>query len=70
MQDDGLASTMVEPRDDAESGNVWEGPLGNAMLPVLLADAVGEAAFEATDDVSSEELRGLLAVIQRLQNVV
>jgi flagellar biosynthesis/type III secretory pathway chaperone len=69
MQDDGLASTMVEPRD-AESANGWEGPLGNAMLPVLLTDAVGETAFDATDDVSSEELRGLLAVIQRLQNVV
>jgi flagellar biosynthesis/type III secretory pathway chaperone len=43
---------------------------GEAALPVLLPDAGGEAALMATGAVRSDEVRGLLAAIRRLESVV
>ena len=62
--DDGATSMEVETWNPETAGP------GEAALPVLLPDAGGEAALMATGTVRSDEVRGLLAAIRRLESVV
>jgi hypothetical protein len=65
MQADDGATSMV-----AES---WEGETRGAVaaaLPVLLPDAGSEAVPTRFEPANSEEVRGLLAAIRRLENIV
>ena len=62
--DDG-ATSMV-----AETWNAEIVGLGEARLPLLLPDAGDEAAVKATGAARSDEVRGLLAAIRRLESVV
>jgi hypothetical protein len=62
--DDGATSMM------AETWNAETVGPGEAALPVLLPDAGGEAALKATGTARSDEVRGLLAAIRRLESVV
>ena len=62
--DDGATSMEVETWNPETAGP------GEAALPVPLPDAGGEAALIATGTVRSDEVRGLLAAIRRLESVV
>jgi hypothetical protein len=67
--DDGAASMVAElPDADTEGSRAAE--LGDMALPVHLPDTGREAAFEVTNTVKSEDARGLLAAIRRLESVV
>src|SRR3954452_19246512 len=64
--DDAATSTMAESWEvEAEA----EG-LGITALPVHVPDAGTEATFIAADYVKSDGVRGLLAVIRRLDSLV
>jgi hypothetical protein len=67
--DNGAASMAMEPLG-AEAEGLRDMVQVNAMLPVHLPDAGGDDMFEATEAVRSEEVRGLLAAIRRLESVV
>jgi hypothetical protein len=67
--DDGAASMAAE-LPDADTEDLRTAELGNMALPVHLPGTGGEAVFEVTDTVKSEEARGLLAAIRRLESVV
>ncbi|MGY3031111.1 hypothetical protein ACVIIV_000281 [Bradyrhizobium sp. USDA 4354] len=47
-----------------------EAAASDALLPVLLPSASGEAMADAADPVRSDEVRGLLAAIRRLASIV
>ncbi|PJG55101.1 flagellar biosynthesis protein FlgN [Bradyrhizobium forestalis] len=47
-----------------------EAAASDALLPVLLPIANGEAMADAADAVRSDEVRGLLAAIRRLASIV
>jgi flagellar biosynthesis/type III secretory pathway chaperone len=62
--DDGATSIVAE---------TWNAEIvgpGEALLPVLLPDAGDEAAVKVTGAGRSDEVRGLLAAIRRLESVV
>jgi len=65
MHGDDAATNMMAESWDAEA----EG-LGKTTLPVHVPDAGAEAAFIPTDFVKSDGVRGLLAVIRRLDGLV
>jgi hypothetical protein len=54
----------------AESLNVEIEALDRAGLPVLVPGVNSEAALQQPDDVRSDEVRGLLATIRRLESIV
>ena len=54
----------------AESLDVEIEALDRAALPVLVPGVSSEAALQQPDDVRSEEMRGLLATIRRLESIV
>ena len=63
--------------DDAATGRAeepWDAEIDGsseaATLPVHVGDAGSDAAFDATAPVRSDEARGLLAVIRRLDDLV
>lgn len=62
--DEGATSMM------AETWNAEIVGLGESLLPVLLPDAGDETAVMATGAARSDEVRGLLAAIRRLESVV
>jgi hypothetical protein len=65
MHADEGATSMV-----AETWNAEIVGLGEALLPVLLPDAGDATAVMATGAARSDEVRGLLAAIRRLESVV
>jgi flagellar biosynthesis/type III secretory pathway chaperone len=62
--DDAATNLMAESWDSQAEG------LGNAALPVHVPDVGTEAAFIPTYSVNSDGVRGLLAVIRRLDALV
>jgi hypothetical protein len=68
MQAEVSATSVVAEPWEAEG--LEDATRGEASLPVHLPDAGAEATSRAEDAARSEELRGLLAAIQRLESVV
>jgi hypothetical protein len=67
--DDGAAS-MVAELPDADTEDLRAAEPADTALPVHLPDAGREAAFEVTNTAKSEDARGLLAAIRRLESIV
>src|SRR5436305_1869376 len=65
MHVDDAAANMMAGSWDAEIES-----LGKTALPVHVPDARTEAAFIPADSVQSDGVRGLLAVIRRLDSLV
>lgn len=68
-QESAAAVVMEQPVVDTEVMTI-EAAASDALLPVLLPNAGGEAVVDGTDAVRSDEVRGLLAAIRRLENIV
>ena len=68
-QESAAALVMEQPVVDADA-IAMEAASGDALLPVLLANVGGEAVIEATETERSDEVRGLLASIRRLEGIV
>ncbi|MCP3472664.1 flagellar biosynthesis protein FlgN [Bradyrhizobium sp. CCGUVB1N3] len=64
MQAEERATSMVEQRDTETVG------LGGAALPVHLPDVRAEPSPAPVDPSKSDEVRGLLAAIRRLESVI
>lgn len=71
MQTQESAAAMVigQPAADTEAMST-EPAASEALLPVLLPIAAGEAAVDGGDAVRSDDVRGLLAAIGRLESIV
>ncbi|MGL3106520.1 flagellar biosynthesis protein FlgN [Bradyrhizobium sp. BR 1432] len=67
-QQGAAALVMEQPVADIEA--TTETAAGDALLPVLLPNPGGEAVIEGTDAARSDEMRGLLAAIRRLESIV
>jgi hypothetical protein len=70
MQLDDGAANMVAELPDVDTEDLRAAALGDMALPVHLPGTGAGAAFEVTDTMKSEEARGLLAAIRRLEGVV
>lgn len=70
MRADNVAASMVAEPLDAEIEGLTDAAPGDATLPVHLPDVSGDVPFNATDAARSDEVRGLLAAIRRLESVV
>jgi hypothetical protein len=68
-QESAAALVMEQPVVDTEVMTAEAAP-GDALLPALLPNADGEVENQATDAVRSDEVRGLLAAIRRLETIV
>src|SRR3954451_7638826 len=66
MHLDDAATDLAAESWDAELDGLSQA----AMLPVVVPDAGRDAAFGATASIRSDEVRGLLAVIRRLDDLV
>ena len=66
MHLDDAATNLAEESWNAEIDGLSQA----AMLPVHVPDAGSGAAFDATAPIRSDEVRGLLAVIRRLDDLV
>ncbi|EJN15614.1 di-/tripeptidase [Bradyrhizobium sp. YR681] len=67
-QDGAAALVMEQPVVDIEATPI-EAASSDALLPVLLPNP-GGAVIDGTEAVKSDEVRGLLAAIRRLENIV
>lgn len=66
---EGAAALVVEqPVEDTEV--MTTETAAGALLPVLLPIVGGEAVVDGADAVRSDEVRGLLAAIRRLESIV
>ncbi|MGY8707290.1 flagellar biosynthesis protein FlgN [Bradyrhizobium sp. 18BD] len=68
-QEGAAALVMEQPVVDTEA-MAMEAATSDALLPVLLPHVGGEAVIDVTDAEKSEEVRGLLAAIRRLEAIV
>lgn len=68
-QDSAAAMVIEQPAADIETMTT-EAAAGDALLPVLLPIIGSEAVSDGTDDARSDEVRGLLAAIRRLEGIV
>jgi len=68
-RDGATALVMEQPAVDTEAMAI-EAASSDALLPVLLPNVGGETAINSTEAEKSEEVRGLLAAIRRLENIV
>ncbi|WFU27024.1 flagellar biosynthesis protein FlgN [Bradyrhizobium sp. CB1717] len=68
-QEGAAALVMEQPVVDTEAMTIAAAS-PDALLPVLLPNVGGEAVIEGADTVRSDEVRGLLAAIRRLENIV
>ncbi|QOZ07656.1 flagellar biosynthesis protein FlgN [Bradyrhizobium sp. CCBAU 51765] len=68
-QEGAAAMAMDQAIADTEMMTT-EAAASDALLPVLLPIAGGEAVVEVADAVRSDEVRGLLAAIRRLASIV
>jgi hypothetical protein len=68
-QEGAAALVMEQPVVDTEAMTT-EAASSDALLPVLLPNAGGEAVVNTTEAEKSEEVRGLLAAIRRLEGIV
>lgn len=68
-QDGAAALVMEQPVVDTEAMTTQAAD-ADALLPVLLPNVGGEVAPEGADAARSDEMRGLLASIRRLESIV
>jgi hypothetical protein len=68
-QESTAAMVMEQPVVDIEAMTAEAAP-GDALLPVLLPNVGDEVEIDSTDAARSEEVRGLLASIRRLETIV
>ena len=68
-QESAAALVMEQPVADTEAITM-EAASSDALLPVLLTNVGGEAVIEGTEAEKSDEVRGLLASIRRLEGIV
>ncbi|MGY8634200.1 flagellar biosynthesis protein FlgN [Bradyrhizobium sp. 14AA] len=68
-QEGAAALVMEQPIVDTEAMTTEAAP-GDALLPALLPNAGGEVVIDGADEARSDEVRGLLAAIRRLENIV
>ncbi|MDH2344675.1 MULTISPECIES: flagellar biosynthesis protein FlgN [unclassified Bradyrhizobium] len=68
-QEGAAALVMEQPVVDTEAMTT-AAVLGDALLPVLLPNVGGEVASDGADAARSDEVRGLLAAIRRLESIV
>ncbi|RZN09159.1 flagellar biosynthesis protein FlgN [Bradyrhizobium genosp. SA-3] len=68
-QQGAAALVMEQPVADIEATTTGAAA-GDALLPVLLPNPGGEVVIEGTDAARSDEMRGLLAAIRRLESIV
>lgn len=68
-QEGAAALVMEQPVMDSEAMTT-QAASGGAQLPALLPNAGGEAVVEGTEGPRSEEMRGLLSAIRRLETIV
>ncbi|WP_339031234.1 flagellar biosynthesis protein FlgN [Bradyrhizobium symbiodeficiens] len=71
MQAQDSAAAMVIEQPVADTGMMTtEAASGDALLPVLLPVVSDEAVVDGADAARSDEVRGLLAAIRRLESIV
>ncbi|WP_339035347.1 flagellar biosynthesis protein FlgN [Bradyrhizobium symbiodeficiens] len=71
MQAQDSAAAMVIEQPVADTGMMTtEAASGDALLPVLLPVVSDEAGVDGADAARSDEVRGLLAAIRRLESIV
>ncbi|QDF39963.1 flagellar biosynthesis protein FlgN [Bradyrhizobium symbiodeficiens] len=71
MQARDSAAAMVIEQQVADTGvTTTEAATGDALLPVLLPVVSDEAVADGADAARSDEVRGLLAAIRRLESIV
>ncbi|AWM03145.1 flagellar biosynthesis protein FlgN [Bradyrhizobium amphicarpaeae] len=71
MQAQDSAAAMVIEQPVADTGvTTTEPAAGDALLPVLLPVVSDEAVVDGADAARSDEVRGLLAAIRRLESIV
>jgi di/tripeptidase len=68
-QEGAAALVMEQPVVDTEAMTM-EAASSDALLPVLLPNVGGEAVINGTEAEKSDEMRGLLAAIRRLESIV
>ncbi len=68
-QEGAAALVMEQPVVDTEVMTA-DTVSGDALLPVLLPNVGGEVEIDGADAAKLEEMRGLLAAIRRLENIV
>ena len=66
---EGAAAMVIEAVADIEAMTT-EAAAANALLPVLLPIVGSEAVVDGADAARSDEVRGLLAAIRRLESIV
>lgn len=67
---EGAAALVVEqPVMDTEAMTM-EVASGDALLPALLPNVGNDVVNDGTDEARSDEVRGLLSAIRRLENIV
>jgi len=69
VQDSAAAMVIEQPVADIEMVTT-EAAAGDALLPVLLPVVSSEPAVDGADVARSDEVRGLLAAIRRLESIV
>ncbi|WP_027572771.1 hypothetical protein [Bradyrhizobium sp. WSM1743] len=67
---EGAAAMAIDPAVADTEVMTTKAAASDALLPVLLPIASGEAMADAADAVRSDEVRGLLAAIRRLASIV
>ncbi|MBB4371386.1 di/tripeptidase [Bradyrhizobium sp. cir1] len=67
---EGAAALVMEPPVVDTEAMTIAAASPDALLPVLLPNVGGEAVIDGADAVRSDEVRGLLAAIRRLENIV
>jgi len=67
-QEGAAVLVMEQPVADIEA--TTEAEAGDALLPALLPNPGGEVVIDAADAARSDEMRGLLAAIRRLESIV
>ncbi|OAF02573.1 flagellar biosynthesis protein FlgN [Bradyrhizobium centrolobii] len=70
MQADEGAMELVMETREAQTEAVTEAVAGDALLPVHVPDAGGEAMVNPGDVARPDEVSGLLAAIRRLESIV
>ncbi|MDE5442584.1 flagellar biosynthesis protein FlgN [Bradyrhizobium sp. CSA207] len=70
MQADEGAAALVMEQPEVDTEATVESAQGAVMLPVHLPDGGGEVAPDGTDAARSDEMRGLLASIRRLESII
>lgn len=68
-QEGAAALVMEQPVVDSEAMTT-QAVSGGVQLPALLPNAGGEAVVEGTEAARSDEMRGLLSAIRRLETIV